>query len=130
MEHPNAKLAREIYDTFARGDMDAIQNKYFAPDVKFHVPGDSALSGEYDGLGAVLGLFGKVFELSGGTFHLDIHDVTASDDHAVGLTDGVGERDGKPFRYHNVHIMHFKDGKLIDFWEMPEVELYNAAWHR
>lgn len=130
MEHPNTKLAREMYDAFARGDMDAIRNKHFSPNVAFHVPGDSALSGDYNGLEAVLGLFGQVFQLSAGTFHLDIHDITASDDHVVGLADGVGERDGKPFRYHNLHVMHFENGKLTDFWEMPEVDKYNAAWHK
>ena len=131
MEHPNAKLAREMYDAFSRGDMDAIQNKHFHPDITFYVPGDSAVSGEYRGMQNVLGGFlGKIFELSGGTFRLEVHDVTASDDHAVGLTDGVGERDGKPFRYHNIHVMHFKDGKLFEFWENPEQDKYDSAWHK
>lgn len=130
MEHPNARIAREMYDAFARGDMDAITSKYFSPDVVFYVPGDSAISGDHKGLPAVLGFLGKVFELSGGTFHLEIHDVAGSHEHAVGLTDGVGERDGKPFRYRNIHVMHFKDGKLAELWENPEIDKYDAAWHR
>ncbi|MEO8458625.1 MAG: nuclear transport factor 2 family protein [Chloroflexota bacterium] len=130
MEHPNAKLAREMYDAFGRGDLDAVRSKYFAPDVVFYAPGNNALTGEHRGADNVFAFFGTVFQLSGGTFHLEIHDVTGSDDHVVGLTDGVGERDGKPFRYHNVHVMHFKDGKLAELWENPEVDKYDAAWHK
>jgi hypothetical protein len=33
----------------------------------------------------VLGYFGKTMELTGGNFQVEVHDVVANDEHAVGL---------------------------------------------
>jgi hypothetical protein len=46
----------------------------------------------------VLCFLTDVTALTGGTFHLDLEDVTASDRHAVALFRGHGERDGKGAR--------------------------------
>ena len=128
MEHPNARLMREVYEAFGTGDL-AVVRERIAPSVTFHIPPGNVLSGDYEGADAVFAMFAKVFQLTGGTFHLEIHDVTGSDDHVVGLTHGAGERDGKPFRYRNVHVAHFAGGKLTELWEFPDVDIYNAAWH-
>jgi len=119
---------RAIYDAFGRGDIDTIQNELFAPEITFHTPGNNQIAGDHVGIEAVLAFFGKIFQLSGGTFHIEVHDVTGSDDHAVGLTEGVMERDGKTHRYRNIHVAHFKGNKLVEFWENPEVDKFDAAW--
>jgi hypothetical protein len=42
-----------------------------------------------------MGFFGKLMELSGGTFRIEIHDVVANDTHGVVLVTTHGERGGQ-----------------------------------
>jgi hypothetical protein len=67
--HPNEDLAREGFAAFARGDMDAV-GQFLGEDTRWHFPGRNPLSGDYEGVAEVLGVFGKVFELSGAHFNL------------------------------------------------------------
>jgi len=48
-------------------------------DIVWHMAGTSQLAGDYRGHQQVVGFFGRIMELSGGTFRLDIHDVLAVD---------------------------------------------------
>ena len=41
MAHPNEILVREGFAAFGRGDLDALQNQYFAEDIRFHFAGRS-----------------------------------------------------------------------------------------
>jgi ketosteroid isomerase-like protein len=45
MAHPNEDLVREAYAAFGRGDMDALRDKYFAENVRYHVTGRSPSPG-------------------------------------------------------------------------------------
>lgn len=92
MAHPNEDLVREAFAAFGRGDLDALRNQYLEADVRFHVPGRSPVAGDHEGVDQVLALFGKFFELSGGTLRLETHDVVANDEHAVALFVTRGER--------------------------------------
>ena len=85
MAHPNADLVREGVAAFQRGDLDALQRQYFAEDIRYHVPGRSPVAGDYEGVAQVLGFFGQLFELSGGTLRVELHDVMATDEHAAAL---------------------------------------------
>jgi uncharacterized protein len=42
-------------------------------------------SGDYEGRDATLASFEKEFELSGGTYTVEVHDVLANDNHTVAL---------------------------------------------
>jgi uncharacterized protein len=117
--HPNEELARKGYDAFGKGDLDAIRD-LFDPNVQWHVPGKSQFAGDYKGTDEVLGFFGKLFEASGGTVALEIHDVLANDDHVVVFVKGTAQRDGKSWEGRSVHAFHAKDGKVVEFWEHPQ----------
>ena len=115
MAHPNEELLRKGYDAFGKGDMDTIR-ELFSDDIVWHAPGKSPLAGDYEGIDAVLEQFGKVFEMTGGSFRLEIHDVIANDEHAVALVRATGERDGKTFDDRGVQVWHIKDGKATEQW--------------
>src|ERR1700739_2780168 len=70
-EHPNAVRIRDGYAAFINGDL-AVLNDLLTEDVVWHHGGRSRLSGDYHGRDAVFGLFGKLFEVTGGTFHMDL----------------------------------------------------------
>jgi ketosteroid isomerase-like protein len=95
MAHPNEDLVREGFAAFGRGDMDVLRKRFFADDVRWHVSGRSSLAGDYEGPEQVIQYFGRVFELTGGTFSIELHDVLANDEHAAALITIHGERAGK-----------------------------------
>jgi len=72
----------------------ATVGRLLADDVVWHSPGKNALTGDYTGIPAVLALFGRTFELTGGTFCTEVHDNVANDAHGVALVTISGSRDG------------------------------------
>ena len=118
MAHPNEDLVRKGYAAFANGDMDTL-NELFTDDIVWHAPGNNQLAGDFRGKEAVFGSFAKAFELTGGTFRLEIHDVIANDTHAVGLIRAMGEREGKTLDDNSVQIFHISDGKVTEQWLYP-----------
>jgi uncharacterized protein len=113
----NAAALRKGYDAFSRGDMDALRNELFSPDIVWHQGGRNQTSGDYRGVDAVLGLFGKLFQLTNGTFRVELHDVSASDEHVVALAKTTGQRAGKVLQHGEYsHVCHFRDEKLTEAW--------------
>ncbi len=119
MAHPNEDLIRRGFEAFSKGDMGSLRNELFAPDIRYHVPGKSPVSGDYNGVDEVLGFFGKIFELTGGTFRVELHDVLANDEHGIALSPATGQRGGKTLHDNGVLVFHFKDGKTTEVWLHP-----------
>ena len=119
-DHPNVERMRKGYDAFGRGDMDYLRNEMFADDVVFHVTGDNPLAGDYKGIDEVFGFFGRLMEMSGGTFSLEVHDVLANDEHGVGLVRTRAEREGKRIDINASHVFHLRDGKITENWTLVE----------
>ena len=115
MAHPNEELVRKGFDAFGKGDMDTIRG-LFADDIVWHAPGRGPLAGDFRGIDEVLQQFGRVFEMTGGTFSLEIHDILANDDHVVALVHAEGERGGKKLAQNGVQVFHIKDGKVTEQW--------------
>ncbi len=123
MAHPNEDLVRAIFAAFGRGDLDALRGQYLAADACFHYPGRSPLAGDHEGLAQVLEMSGRIFELSGGTFGLELHDVIANDEHAVALFTARGERAGRRLEDRTVEVFHIRAGKATEMWLYP-ADLY------
>lgn len=115
-DHPNVALLRKGYSAFGEGDM-ATVGELFADDIVWHSPGSNPLSGDYKGKDQVFGLFGKLMELTGGTFTQQIHDVVANDEHGVVLVDNGAQRpDGRSWKGRSAQIWHIRDGKCTEYW--------------
>jgi uncharacterized protein len=119
MGHPNEDLIRRGYDAFSRGDMDTLRELYH-PDIVWHAPGRSQLAGDHRGVDAVFGFFGQVMELTGGNFRVEVHDVVANDEHAVGLHKGHAERAGRTLENNGTLVFHVRDGKVTEVWQYWE----------
>jgi ketosteroid isomerase-like protein len=59
-------------------------------------------------------------ELTGNTFHLDIHDILANDTHGVVLLTAHGERNGQTLSAREANVWHLAGGKATEFWVCPE----------
>ena len=119
MTHANEDLIRSGYEAFGRGDVAAV-TALFADDIAWHIGGTSLVSGDYRGPQEVLGFFGKLAELSGGTFRLEVHDILANDKHAVVLATASGQRDGQALAAREAQIWHVADGRRTEFWAFAE----------
>jgi ketosteroid isomerase-like protein len=125
MAHPHEQLVRDGYAAFARGDIDALQRQFFAEDIRWHYPGRSPFGGDYAGLAQVIGWLGRTFEATGGTIHIELHDVVAGDDHVAALTRIRAERPGRQYADNTVQVFHIQDGKATEVWTYP-ADLYAA----
>ena len=114
-EHPNVARIRDGYAAFAKGDF-AVLNDLFAEDLLWHDAGRNQTSGEYRGRDAVYGLFGKLMEITEGSFRADLHAVLADDEHAVALVVITASRGGRSIEVNEAHVFHMRDGKVVEFW--------------
>jgi uncharacterized protein len=121
-EHPNVARIRDGYAAFAAADF-AVLTDLFAEDVVWHVDGRSQLAGEYRGRDAVFAFFGKLMEVTEGTFRVDVHAVLADDEHAVALTFATASRGGRSLTDQAAHVFHMRDGKVTEYWN-ASTDLY------
>jgi uncharacterized protein len=118
MAQSNLELVQAAYAAFLRGDMDALP-EYFDPDVVWHVPGRSAMAGTIEGRASVIAALTEVAALiAAGTVRLEVHDVLASDDHVVGLISEHAERDGQGFDDNFAQVIHIRDGRVTESWNL------------
>ena len=128
MRHSNEDLLRQAYGAQARGDLDSYL-RLLSDDFVLHIPGSSRIAGEYRGSEEMRRHFREIAELSGGTFRTEIHDVLASEDHAVGLVAAHAEREGRRVDLPRVHVWHVQEGKLSELWLHPaDQHAFDEYW--
>jgi ketosteroid isomerase-like protein len=116
-DHPHVQVFMRTYAAFTAGDMEALA-ELVAEDVVWHTPGHNPLSGNYEGRDATFASFAREFELSGGTYAVELHDVLADDDHTVALLRCTAARDGKTLDMNYVLVFHIVDGRITEAWEL------------
>jgi uncharacterized protein len=116
MTQPHGDLVRAASAAFGRGDISALQSQYFADNMIWHVAGTGPLAGDYEGVAQVVGVLGKISELTAGTVQPELHDVLVSSDHTVALTTIRAERSGKQLQLNLVHVIHSENGKATEIW--------------
>lgn len=119
--HPNAQLVHEGFQAFATGDLATLQ-RLFHEDVVWHSPGDSPLSGNYRGLQEIAKYLG-MFAHAG--MRAELHDVTASDDHAVALFIDHVEQDGAPVTKLGGIVFNIDGGRVREAWAFN----LDQTWH-
>jgi ketosteroid isomerase-like protein len=115
MTHPNEQLIRDVLAAFQAGNLEAIARLHTG-EVVLHIPGRNRLSGEYRGLGDVLGALTRFRELTDETWSVELHDVLANDRHAVALFTRRGERRGRSGAFRTVTVYHLRGGKIVEIW--------------
>jgi ketosteroid isomerase-like protein len=110
----NAAVAAKMTEAFAQGDMQQL-DKLIADDVVWHqigskkpLRGKAALRASGPGGAADYEVTGKV------------HDVLASDDHAIALVDATATRAGKTLKYRTAEIYHIRNGKVAERWAFSD----------
>jgi ketosteroid isomerase-like protein len=112
----NIEALKRGYEAFQTGNLDLLRNELFDKDIVWHNPGNNPTSGDHRGVDAVIASFVKQFELTDGTFKVEIHDILGSDDHAVVLGTASGQRNGKSLSEPYAHVCHLRDGRVTESW--------------
>ena len=116
MTQPNEDMVRAASAALGRGDLSTLQNQFMADDIVWHIAGTGPLAGDYEGVAQVMGVLGKISELSGGTVRPELHDVLVSNDHTVALTTIRAQRAGRQLQLNIVHVIHSANGKATEIW--------------
>ncbi len=112
-EHPNATLIRRGYEAFNTGDIAFFVESY-AADIVEHQPGHNIMSGEYNGVEAVLGFYGRLAAETGGTFRAELEQVLANDQRVVAVHHSTATRAGKTLDCRTALLFELRDGKVVD----------------
>ena len=128
-EHPHAQLVRKGYEAFQRGDMDTLRSM-MTSDATNHVPGSHQLSGDFKGIDAVLGYYGKLYEATGGTFKVELRTLLVDGrGHVVSLHRFTARRGDKQIDATGGIVFRIVGDKISDLDECVEdMDVGNAFW--
>jgi uncharacterized protein len=106
-------LVRRMYDCFNRGDMEAIRNEVFAPDLVWTLPGRHPLGGVKRGADEVIAFFEQ---LNKAGIQVDLRGIdTFGDDAAIEVHRGYGRTDsGATLDALNCTMYTVRDGKIAE----------------
>jgi uncharacterized protein len=109
ISHPRVQLIMNYQVALARGDREEAK-RVFHPDVRYSVPGNNSLSGEYTGGDAVMGYLGTLMEISQGSFSIsDMTWLVAGDDVAL-ATRNHATLNGTSLSWDELIFFEFRDG--------------------
>ena len=126
MPHPNTKLLQDAYEAFSHGDLGPLLAA-LTDDISWCDSTLGPLAGDYTGKDQVLGLFGKMAEVYGGTLRLEAIDIFANDDRGVVLTREAGTADGEDLTWTGVHLWGFRGGRCAQFTAYADAD-YQRFW--
>ena len=125
-----ARLHRAQNAYYAGGPADALL-ELLTDDVAWHVPGDNAIAGEYEGRQAVMAYFDRRRAIATDSLRLHPGELLVGDGaHVAVLTDGTATVGGRPRRWSTVGLYRVRDGRVAACWLLPldPVE-FDAIWH-
>lgn len=127
-EHPNVELMRRAERAFSTGDS-ATLREILSEDIVVHVTGRSALAGDHRGRDAILAYNQQIFELSGGTYENEVHEILATDEHIVVLQRNRARRGQKTLDINEALVLHARDGRILEAWELyADLNQFDDFW--
>jgi ketosteroid isomerase-like protein len=127
-DHPNLELMRRTLTAFQNGD-GATLAQLFAPDVVWRVPGKSMLAKDYRGQAEVFGFFGKLMELTNGSFRVESLDMLANDRGGVFVDRLTAERHGRRLELRLVLNVRIENGRIVEGTDYFHPEhAWDAFW--
>ncbi|SDC75483.1 hypothetical protein SAMN05660690_2419 [Geodermatophilus telluris] len=118
-DHPNLTRMREGYTAFAKGDLAAL-TELWRDDVRWHEPGHTPVSGDYEGPQAVFAMFGRSMELTENSLRVEPVLLCADAEHGTALVRMTAHRGDRHLDTLTAHVVRFDgEGRLAEFWSAP-----------
>lgn len=130
-EHPNVARVTRALEARARGTFDEQDTKIildaFTDDAVWHMSGAWE---DVKGKDALLAQWKAVAEASGDSFRVDLHEMFADDDHAVGISTIRARNGDRTMEMKELQVFHLTpEGKISEFWGIVQDEdALNAFW--
>ncbi len=127
--HPNAASVRKNFDRFVQGDVAGLLG-LFADEAVWHIPGVSAIAGDYRGRDEIGALMRQTAELSGATYWVELLWVLADDEHVVAVYRARGQRaGGRTLDIQQALLIEVRDGLWTDIRAQPlDQAAFDSFW--
>jgi hypothetical protein len=130
--HAEAVLARlhAAQAAFYAGEDESAVRAVLTDDIAWHVPGASAIAGDYRGIDAVLDYFTRRRDLASRTFRMHPRDILVGDgDTVAALTDGTATIDGVEHAWSTVGLYRLRGDRVAQCWLLPlDAAAFDAIW--
>ena len=128
-EHRNVARIRSALDVYNSGDYD-VMKAFLADDIVWHVGGNHALSGDYEGVDAVLGYFRDVRRATAGTLQVEAEEILANDRHASIFMHVTAHRDVRRLDVLLAEALTLDDqGRWSEYWALSNDQgAVDAFW--
>jgi ketosteroid isomerase-like protein len=108
------EVVRRLYRTINDRDLQAAEG-CFAPDVVWHLPGDSPIAGHHHGWAEIRDNFmAKLGPLSGDTFRAELVDVAAGQLFVVAVQHATASHAGKSLDITACQLITFRDDLIAE----------------
>ncbi len=119
-------VVRRFYEDRAAGSEVA---QLLSEDVVWHVPGASAIAGEYRGVDAVLSYMDARQRMVDGTFRVTVHGSSLIAGRVVQLAGGRAVRDGREVEWETVGVFRIDAGRIAECWLIPfDQAAFDRIW--
>jgi uncharacterized protein len=129
-KNDNVTVMKRVYGAFSTGDS-ATLIELLSPDVVHRYPGTNPVSGEHKGRDAVLALYGRFAELTGGTLRVEPLEFQATGENTVSTVHrAAGNRpDGRQIDSTARLTVRIVDGQVMEIDEdVAEPDRVDAFW--
>ena len=109
----NAELIRRVLDAMNAGDTETVSDS-LADDIVWHYIGGS------EPIRGKAALAQMISPDRGWSVEAKIHDVLATDDHAVALVEATATKGGATLQYRTAEICHISDGRITERWAFSD----------
>jgi ketosteroid isomerase-like protein len=128
-----AAVLRRLHDaqgSFYAGGPDGPLRALLADAIVWHVPGDNAIAGVYEGVDAVMAYFARRRDLAARTFRMHAGDVLVGEgDHVAVLTDGTAVIGGEERRWSTVGLYRVAGEQVAACWLLPlDPAAFDSVW--
>jgi ketosteroid isomerase-like protein len=114
-KHPNVDLIERYYEAYGRNDLAALRDQFFAPDIRWQIPGHHPLAGTKQGLDEVVAFFAQ---LGRAGFKAQTIFLEANDEWVVDLHRGWSEA-GPGLDQMWALAFRIRDGKIAEAVNYP-----------
>ncbi len=125
-DHPNVETVDRMTTALFDQDHDTLA-KIFTDDLVFHLRGPHAMTGDHSGLGGLLGVFGALFEATGGKIDLEQQFCFGADGWAAEWEHATlgRSKDATTIESRNAFVYRFDGDRIAEMWmflgSLPEV---------
>jgi ketosteroid isomerase-like protein len=119
-EHPDVTLVKRGYEAFNAADVDTL-TELIADDAVQTMVGNNLVSGEFKGRDSILGMYGKIAELTNGTYSVAVEQTfTDGNGTVVVVHRQTAERNGRRLDNRQALVFRIVGGKVVSLTDTSD----------